>query len=97
MDKCVQKITVNCHNCHAFGVCSEIADACEAYLRGELTKEGECATRRYIRGYATIVLKTEPSHYDPALFLLSKVVITSTFVEGFRDPRNSKRPNQSSL
>lgn len=49
MDKCVQKITVNCHNCHAFGVCSEIADACEAYLRGELTKEGECNSKVYTR------------------------------------------------
>ena len=47
MDKCVQKTTVNCHNCHAFGVCPEIADACEAYLRGELTKEGECNAKVY--------------------------------------------------
>ena len=47
MDKCVQKTTVNCHNCHAFGVCSEIADACEAYLHGELTKEGECNAKVY--------------------------------------------------
>ncbi len=86
MDKCVQKTTVNCHNCHAFGVCSEIADACEAYLHGELTKEGECNAKVYKNSRANLLG-----------YFIGLNVLTSTFVGGFDDPRSSKRPNRSSL